>query len=537
MHRSRALSITGCLLGVLALASGCGGSSPAARKPAETPATGEPGPGAPAEPTELAPQEAPDALLAVAVAAHPVGQFRGLAELAEAVQPGAGAAMEANAFVEQLTSDFGGLPASAFDLEKPLYLLMLHEQASPLVLVAAIADREALTKGLGEGVAMRVQRGYAAIGSPEALEAVAGYALTRLREEPLSSALTIALRFEQLMQRYAGELITGLRSLPAAAPDVRTQKLLELYASLLEAVSKQIKTLRFALEPSAAGLTVHIALDAVPDTTLAAFTRAQTASDFALTREVVIGEDDFFLGGRLDYSAFPSLLDETWAQLLGATLDEASATDAVRAHMRRWFGLMGGEIAMGGRFDEKERTSLRMHVRVSDEAEARALLTEWLDLIKRYPAAYKYRKPRVQSTRAQGVQLHTITAEFAGTPEEQQMMEKFYGPKLTSAIAVASGRLSMAMGQDAQRQLRELLGRKPAADEHPAVADARARGESMLVYMDLAGLMSRALGKSTPARTQPGITMGLGFSDGTADWRITVPTAQILGAMAVAQSP
>jgi hypothetical protein len=31
--------------------------------------------------------------------------------------------------------------------------------------------------------------------------------------------------------------------------------------------------------------------------------------------------------------------------------------------------------------------------------------------------------------------------------------------------------------------------------------------------------------------------MGLGFSDGTADWRITVPTAQILGAMAVAQSP
>lgn len=536
MHRSRALSITGCLLGLLALVSGCGGSSPAT-KSAETPATGDPAPVTQAEPPELAPQEAPDALLAMAVAAHPVVQLRGLAELAEAVQPGAGAAMEAGAFVEQLTSDFGGLPASAFDLEKPLYLLMLHGQASPLVLVAAIADREALTKALGEGAAMRVQRGYAAIGSPDALEVAAGYALTRLREEPLPPALTVVLRFEQLMQRYAGEVISGLRSLPAAAPDLRAQKLLEVYVALLEAVSQQIETMRFVIEPSAAGLTMHVAVDALPDTTLAAFARAQTPSDFALVREVSTSDDDFFLGGRLDYSAFPSLPDETWALLLDATLDEASATDAVRAHMKRWFGLMGGEIAMGGRFDDKERTSLRMQARVGDEAEARALLTEWLALIKRHPAAFKYRKPRVQTTRVQGVQIHTTTAEFAGTPEEQQVMEKVYGPKLVSALAVANGRMSMTMGQNAQRQLRELLSRKPATDEHPGVVDARARGESMLIYMDLAGLMSRALGKSTPARTQPGITMGLGFSGGTAEWRITVPMAQILGAMAVAQSP
>jgi hypothetical protein len=536
MHRSRALSITGCLLGLLSLHSGCGGSSPATQKP-ETPATGEPAPVTPSEPTELAPQDAPDALLAVAVAAHPVVQLRGLAELAEAVQPGAGAAMEASAFVEQLTSDFGGVPASAFDLEKPLYLLVLNQQASPIVLVGAIADRDVLTKSLGEGAAMRVQRGYAAIGSPDALEVVAGYALTKLREEPVPPSLTIVLRFEQLMKSYAGELISALRALPAAAPDVRAQKALELYASLLEAVSQQIRTMRFVVEPSAAGLTMHIAVDALPDTTLEAFARAQTASDFALLREVSASEDDFFLAGRLDYSAFPSLPDETWALLLGATLDEASATDAVRAHMKRWFGLMAGEIAMSGRYDDKERTSLRMHVRVADEAEARTLLTEWLDLIKRYPAAFKYRKPRVQTTRVQGVQLHTITAEFAGTPEEQQMMESFYGPKLVSAMAVASGRLSMVIGQNAQRQLRDLLTPKPATDEHPGIVDARARRESMVLYMDLAGLLSRALGKSTPARTQPGVTMGLGFSDGTAEWRITVPTAQILGAMAVAQSP
>ena len=78
---------------------------------------------------------------------------------------------------------------------------------------------------------------------------------------------------------------------------------------------------------------------------------------------------------------------------------------------------------MGGRFDDKERTSLRMQVQVDDEAAARTLLAEWLDLIKRYPAAFKYRKPRVQTARVQGVQVHTTTTEFAGTPEEQQLME------------------------------------------------------------------------------------------------------------------
>lgn len=537
MHRSRALFITGCVLGLLALHSGCGGSSPATKKPAETPATGDRTPGAQAEPPELAPQEAPDALLAVAVAAHPVVQLRGLAELVEAVQPGAGAAMEAGTFVEQLTSDFGGLPASAFDLEKPLYLLMLHEQASPMVLVAAIADREALTGALGEGAAMRVQRGYAAIGAPDALEVVAGYALTRLREEPLPPALTVVIRFEQLMKRYAGEIISGLRMLPAAAPDARTQKLLEVYASLLEAIMQQIKVIRFEVEPSAAGLTMHIAVDALPDTTLSAFARAQTPSDFTLAREVATSDDDFFMGGRLDYSAIPSLPEETWTQLLAATVDEASATDAVRAHMKRWFGLMGREIAMGGRFDDKERTSLRMQVQVDDEAAARALLTEWLDLIKRYPAAFKYRKPRVQTARVQGVQVHTTTTEFAGTPEEQQLMESFYGPKLISAVAVASGRLSMVIGQNAPRQMREQLARKPATEEHPAVLDAKTRRESMVVHVDLAGVMSRVLGKSMPARTQPGITMGLGFSGDTSSWRITVPTPQILGTMVVAQSP
>lgn len=537
MHRSRALSITVCLLGLLALHGGCGGSSPATKKSTETPATGDKAPIAQGEPPELAPQEAPDALLAVAVAAHPMAQLRGLAELAEAVQPGAGAAMEETAFVEQLTGDFGGLPASAFDLEKPLYLLMLHDQASPLVMVGAIADREALNGALGEGVAMRVQRGYAAIGSPDALEVVAGYALTKLREEPLPPALTIVLRFEQLMKRYAGEMISGLRALPATAPDARAQKLLEVYATLLEAIMQQIKVMRFEVESGAAGLTMHIAVDALPDTTLSAFTRAQTPSDFALTREVAISDDDFFLGGRLDYSAIPSLPEETWALLLAATVDEASATDAVRTHMKRWLGIMGNEVAMSGRFDEKERASLRMQVRVDDEAGARTLLTEWLDLIKRYPAAYKYRKPRVQTARVQGVQVHTITAEFAGTPEEQQMMESFYGPKVTSAIAVASGRLSMAMGQNASRQMREQLARKPVTEDHPAVVDAKTRRESMVIHMDLPGLMARVGGKSPPARTQTGITMGLGFSGDRVAWRISVPTPQILGVMAVTQSP
>jgi hypothetical protein len=542
MNRFPALSTAGCLLAMVALASACGGRSPEAEKPTQQVAAPaeDAVPARAQEPAaNVTPQDAPDSLLGLVVATHPVGQLRALAELFDAVQPGAGAAVDAGMILEQLTSDWGGLPAAAFDLEKPLYLLVLDAQAdSPLVLVAAVADRDAIAGALPENASMRMHRGYAAIGAPQALDEVAGYALTRLRDEPLPPALTFVLRLEQIMKRYGDAFTASLSMVSASMPDPSGQKLMEAYISLLDAMARQSRSMRVALEPSAAGLTVHMVLDALPDTTMAAFAKAQSPSDYALVRETVTGQDDFVMGGRLDYGTIPHVFEQLWTAILGASSEDAGTTTAVNETMRRWLELFGGEFALSGRFDDKERTSVRVRTRVADAAKAQALIKDWYELIKRTPAAFKYRKPRVQTVRVQGTQVQVLTAEFAGaTPEEQEMLEKFYGPKLVSAAAVTKDRMSMAIGQNAQRDIRDVMAAKPAAEEHPAVADARARGESMVIYVDLASLIARIAGKGNPARTPVGVTMGLGFEETTARWRITMPTPQILGMMAAAQSP
>jgi hypothetical protein len=542
MNRSPALSTASCLLAMVALASACGGSSPEAEKP--TPQVAAPAddevPTPAQEPVaNITPQDAPDSLLGMVVATHPVGQLRALAELLDAVQPGTGAAVDAGMILEQVTSEWGGLPAAAFDLEKPLYLLVLDAQAaSPMVLVAAVADRDAIAGALPESATMRMHRGYAAIGAPQTLDEVAGYALTRLRDEPLPPALTFVLRLEQIMKRYGDAFTVSLSMISASVPDPSGQKLMEVYISLLDAMARQSRSMRIALEPSAAGLTVHMALDALPDSTMAAFTQAQSPSDYALVRETATGQDDFFMGGRLDYGTIPHVFEQLWTAILAASPDDAGAATAVNETMRRWLEVFRDEFALSGRFDDKERASMRLRARISDAAKAQALLKDWYDLIKRTPAAFKYRKPSVRTVRVQGTQVQVLTAEFAGaTPEEQEIMEKVYGPKLVSATAVTQDRMSMAIGQDAQRDIREVMAAKPAAEEHPAVADARARGESMVIFVDLASLVSRILGKGNPGRTPVGVTMGLGFEETTARWRITLPTPQILGMMAVSQSP
>ncbi|HWN69791.1 MAG TPA: hypothetical protein VNM90_19245 [Haliangium sp.] len=527
---------------MVALVSGCGGPSSEAKKPTQqvaAPADGEVPAQAQEPAANITPQDAPDSLLCMMVATHPVGQLRSLAELVDAVQPGAGAAVEVGMIFEQITSDWGGLPAAAFDLEKPLYLLMLDPQASsPMVLVAAVADREAIAAALPETATMRVHRGYAAIGAPQVIDEVAGYALTRLHDEPLPPALTFVLRLEQIMKRYGDAFTASLGMISASMPDPSGQKLVEAYVSLLQAMMQQSRSMRIALEPGAAGLTVHMVLDALPDTTMAAFAQAQSPSDYALVRETATGQDDFFMGGRLDYTTIPHVFDQLWAAMLAATPDQSATTAALNDSMRRWLDLFRDEFAMSGRYDDKERASMRLRARIDDAAKAQALVKEWYELIKRTPAAFKYRKPRVQTVRVQGTQVQVLTAEFAGaTPEEQELMEKIYGPKLVSATAVTQDRVSMTIGQNAQRDIREVMAAKPAADEHPAVADARARGESMMVYIDLANLMARILGKGTPARTPAGVTMGLGFEEATMRWRITVPTPQIHGIMAVSQTP
>jgi hypothetical protein len=526
---------------MVALASGCGGSSPEAKKPATQvaapaddaiPAQAQ-GPAA-----NITPQDAPDSLLGMVVATHPVGQLRALAELFEAVQPGSGAVLDTGMIVEQLTSEWGGLPAAAFDLEKPLYLLVVDAQVSPTVLVAAVADRDAISEALPENATMRMHRGYAAIGAPQVLDEVGGYALTRLRDEPLPPALTFVLRLEQIMKRYGDTFTASLGMISASMPDPSAQKLVTAYVSLLQAMMQQSKSMRIALEPGAAGLTMHMVLDALPDTTLAAFAQAQSPSDYALVRETTTGQDDFFMGGRLDYSTIPHVFDQLWSAMMAASPDDAGTTAALNESMRRWLEVFRDEFAISGRFDDKERASMRLRARIDDAVKAQALVKDWYDLIKRAPAAFKYRKPRVQNVRVQGVQVQVLTAEFAGaTPEEQELLEKLYGPKLVSATAVTRDRMSMAIGQNAQRDIREVMAAKPSAEEHPAAADARARGESMVIYMDLASLMARVLGKGPPARTPAGLTMGLGFEEATMRWRITVPTPQILGIIAVSQTP
>ncbi|ACY18899.1 hypothetical protein [Haliangium ochraceum] len=516
-------------LALVALLAACGGKPQPAQPVAPEPAAAQAEvPAAAAEAAELTPEDEPGSLLGYVAFQHPVLQMQSLAAFVDAVEPGAGTGISAELMLTVFSEEFGAISSAAIDLEKPLYLLFLDGFESQPVLVAAVADGDALSEVLRDDIALRLHRGYAAIGPAEALSQVSAFALTRLRDRPLSPEPSVHLRSALLMERYGTPMLAAMRSMGAQTP-VQAQ-MLSAYADGVESLMNASESLRISIAPSPEGITVSFASDARPDTDMATFIAAQKPSPYALVGELAQPGDPVLFGGELDFRSVPDLLD-SWSELsLPAMFPSGvppEAAEIVANYMRGWSEAARGDFAMNGSYDPQAGLTLRGVFGVDDADAMRETQNGWLTLIKRFPKAMHYSNPRVRNKRAGNTSYTYLTAGFQGTPEERKIFERIWGSKLNWANAVSPDRMSLVMGPNARADLDALLKAKPAGATHEATADSQARRESLFMYFDVATLVAMAANAPLPPGGRSGIALGLGFEERTVQLRISVPVAQI----------
>src|SRR5262249_5697296 len=158
-------------------------------------------------------------------------------------------------------------------LGRPAFLVLLDPKrfTEPVVFVCATSDAATLRRNAAPPASkttLREANGYAALGHPQTVETVAGYALGVLAKSPAPPAPRITLYASRLLAIYQNELDAGLHALAEAVkkPEVAAHfgRLLELEIDLFLDLARATDRLVVSLDVSRAGATFETALVARP---------------------------------------------------------------------------------------------------------------------------------------------------------------------------------------------------------------------------------------------------------------------------------
>jgi hypothetical protein len=495
-------------------------------------------PGLPAIPDT--PQPAPRALLATAVMDAPSAQMVTMGRFLDAVQPGMSAALNQD-FFDQMVGNLVGLESvSGLDYGKPLRAVILDPKqvSMPIVMVAAVADSKALTRafpGSGE-IMVQMHKGYAAMGTPEALIIAAPYALTAFVAEPAPSAPTLTVQARPLMTAYGGELdmVMGMLETQAANdPDAANSRL--VIGKLVDLL-KESDRMQLSLDVGNGAATGKVVVFPLAGTRAADLAAQQQPSEFTLAAAVPGGS--FFAAGQMSETLLEAL--DTFNRNSMTALYGAENAEKLAVATRAWYGAMGGEFAMSGSISRQAMLMSGIWT-ITDAKKAEAAMKQVLAATPSKATTAEGVELRIQrqprALRHQGVTVEGVrmTGDFKKLPEEQRrVMEAVFGKQgLSVLMAVTGSHAAFAMGpsKDATTQMRGFIdaakGKKQSAAMSPATAavleDAKARRESMVFAFDIAAFMA-SFGMGQPA---PGdwITFGVGFADSTVEMRFTVPAS------------
>lgn len=522
-----------------ATAVGCGGAPKPTPSPAGAPAP-SPTPTAAAAPAPLAipappplppipstPAPAPADLVARASAPALDRWLPDVAAYADAVEPGSGAEVSLAGLRAKAAAL--GTSLAGIELSAPVRVLALDpaRHPDPWLVVVSVRDEAAVTSLAQHlGLAVQLHRGRAALGPREALEAAGAYALTTFADEPVATRPTATVAVAYLVDHYGPMLYAGAQAAVSSSPDAQRpmlEKMLALYLSLFQ----QVDTLELGLEVSPTQASVLARVVPRGGGGLATFIARQRASSFAGLEHLPVGS--VTMAGRLE-------LDELW-DAMGALMTPTygDATVPMMDLMRRFAALDLGDYAMsadlaGGRF------AMAGVMQVGDPAKALALWGEQPALMRKSGLL----DVKATTTNYHGARLMTVSAApRPSMPAELRAGYDMFGGAVTYAATTTGKQVVFVIGLDATARAKGIADRLRAARRAataalaPVYADARARGESVVMTMDLARLVAAAApadvrrGVIAPVPSREPTALALGTDHGALTLRLTLPASQV----------
>ena len=537
-----------CGLAVLCIISGC--AKKETIKPVQAPAVPAAAP-APTLPSVPVATTAPESLLAEVTLPEPERNIGRLGELADAIKPGSGALVSPATLAGALAGMLGASSLDGLDLARPVRVLVLDPktQPKPLVLVASVADEKVLLASVAAapGLAVRVHEGHAAVATETALLQAGDYALTQLLGQPLPAEPTVNVYLERVATIFRGELDMFKNTVIGAMKERggHTAAVVEAELAFFEYLVDQSERLVVTLEAAATGASLDFALVPRAGATIASFYAAQQPSDYALLGKLPAADVVMFaMAGRVVLGPWrePALafVGEAWEKITGKKLGPellagfvamADASTGESAGV----GSLGpkGDLRAAMLWGTTDPTGLHQ-VTLSMLAGLKALGK--IDLLGDKvsydvkPTAFKYDGVAVTE--------YTTSFDFSET-KAKAVLEKLYGGKAVKGhlgafdgfMVSAFGKSSDAFFKAAVDSARRGKNRfDPGLDLAAALTDSRARKESFVMYMALGEIMRAAQAaekkQSFPVIEGPaGMVFALGFADGSAHFRMTLPAA------------
>jgi hypothetical protein len=451
------------------------------------------------------PAAAPASLMAEVILGNPNAQLTKVGTFVDAVQPGMGAFVTPQTFMQMLEGMNGATGIEGVDLNGPLYITVLDGEK--IVTIVTMSSEAKLRSSLEGGRAqVLTHEGFAAFGHPAALAEVGPYALSNLVNQAKPELPTLNLHMGKIMDSSQGEMIRAQIKQGAGNAEAAVgQTVVDVFDN--------IETLRASLDAQPSGATVRLVAD-VPGGPLKGFLAKQRPSDYSMLNRIGTGPWGIAAAGRIDVSAFAPVL---------VKLGEAEANPII-TQVAAQLPSLSGEMAMGLNMPDKPEFVMELSLidpkgiaQVVDTLMALAAKKKDQE-IDGMPAKLKLR-----SIKTRGGSLHELSAKPT-TPKQIEM----YGKKKVSAFfGVAVNSFIATFGNNAKKHAKTLVTAKgKLAGKGSKLAAAaelsKSARESLLISVDALSLQ----GKRAPKDVDP-LIIGVGFTDKTIEGRLVVPTALV----------
>ncbi len=479
---------------------------------ADSPPPSDPGlqaPSLPEIPATAAP--APAGLMAEVILSNPHKQLTRVGLFMDAVQPGIGAFVTPQAFLQMLSGMTGARNLQGVDLNGPLFIAVLDTQEIVIVVTMA-SEAELRTSIEGGRLHLLAHDGLAAIGTAKGLTTVAPYVLSNLAKTRASALPTLNLHIAKTMQGPMGpdmrEQIER-RMLIAGSDPVAIATVSEIF--------NNIGVIRTSLDTSQAGATVLVEAD-VAGGPIKAFVEKQRPAEFSMIKRIGTGPWGVVAAGRLDFSVFAPIL---------VAFGEAQA-NPVLTQIAAQVSSLNGEMAIGINLPNKPELAMAMELQ---DAKGVAQVVDTLMALaskkKDHDLAGMSTKVKLNSIRTRGGSLHEVRAK----PSTPRQIEQYGKKNVSGFFGVSVNNLIATFGHNAKKHAKILSaasgkiagkGSKLSA----AIALATSARESLVIAMDVLS----GQGERPPKDVDP-LILGVGFGDGTIRARLVIPTELVLEGM------
>jgi hypothetical protein len=498
-----------------------------------------------AKPADKSP-EVPVELLA-SVAIGPASTLRGLQKYMEAIRPGIGMVISDQAIRGQLASAVSVTSLDGLDPAGWLYVLVTDASGTPtLTVLGKVTDAKRITAGAGADH-LAIQNGWALVGQKAQLDRLAPYAFGVIASQPTPKLPTATVFMPQVLTRYQPELaalktqmMTSLAASSGGSPTMT--KLMTSYIEGLASIGDDTLQVILTLDarPDLAGL--DFALVPRDKSRLAEFAAVQRPTDFGLIEKLPAVTPTMLFGGHFELGPYHEAFIRTMAALFdpSGSPQIADAFEAVRK-------AMSGEAAMAMQVVPGAGTQLIQLTGTTDAKLATTGINHILDLFKTertmaMDGVVTKIKTSPQTVTYSGVTLHgyDTTYDLSKANDLQRALHKKLMPEDVqhAQVAIYDAFTMVAVSQDSVGDAKKVIdasrGKPGVARFTPSpiirdqLAAARARKDSMVVLVDLNGLVAAFTGGGTQS---PPIALSFGAADRNAHFRLTMP-AETLHAVA-----